>query len=40
MEVVLAGLLDSPPAMVWTALPDGNANFINCEWLEFPRTVR
>ena len=29
MDVGLAGLLDLPPAMVWTALPDGKFDFVN-----------
>lgn len=35
MEFELVRLLDSLPAMIWTALPDGNVNFINRTWLEF-----
>ncbi|BCH07436.1 hypothetical protein MesoLj131c_16940 [Mesorhizobium sp. 131-3-5] len=35
MQVELARLLDSLPAMVWTALPDGHVNFINRRWLEY-----
>ena len=36
MMVGLAGLLDLLPAMVWTALPDGNANLINRKRPGFP----
>lgn len=35
MKVELARFLDSLPAMVWTALPDGNVDFVNRKWLEF-----
>jgi len=35
MQAELAHLLDTLPAMVWTALPDGNIDFINRRWREF-----
>lgn len=35
MKDELARFLDSLPAMVWTAPPDGNVDFINRKWLEF-----
>jgi formate hydrogenlyase transcriptional activator len=28
-------IVDSIPAMVWTALPDGNRDFVNRRWLEY-----
>lgn len=34
MKVELARILDSLPATVWTALRDGNVNFINRKRLE------
>jgi len=35
MDIELAHLLDSLPAMVWTAQPDGHVNFINRRWLDY-----
>ncbi len=34
-EETLRLIIDSIPAMIWTALPDGTRDFINRRWLEF-----
>jgi formate hydrogenlyase transcriptional activator len=34
-EETLRLIVDSIPAMIWTALPDGTRDFINRRWLEF-----
>ncbi len=35
MNVDLAGIVDVLPDLVWTALPDGRAEFINRRWSEY-----
>src|SRR5262245_15946130 len=32
MDIDLGGVLDALPAMLWTALPDGNIDFVNRRW--------
>ena len=35
MEIDLGRVLDALPAMVWTALPAGQIDFINRRWSEY-----
>ena len=35
MQFELAHLVDALPGLVWTALPDGRAEFLNQRWLDF-----
>src|SRR5215469_5751460 len=35
MEIDLGRLFDALPALVWTALPDGRAEYIGARWLEY-----
>jgi PAS domain S-box-containing protein len=35
MKLELSELIDSLPGLVWTALPDGRAEFINQRWCEY-----
>lgn len=35
MQLELGRLLDALPGLVWTALPDGRADFINQRWCEY-----
>jgi PAS domain-containing protein len=35
MEIELGGLVDALPGLVWTALPDGRAEYIGKGWLEY-----
>jgi len=35
MELELSQLIDALPGLVWTALPDGRADFINQRWCEY-----
>jgi signal transduction histidine kinase len=35
MELDLSRLIDALPGLVWTALPDGRADFINRRWCEY-----
>ena len=35
MSVEAGGVLDALPGMAWTALPDGNIDFVNQRWCEF-----
>jgi PAS domain S-box-containing protein len=35
MELDLSRLIDALPGLVWTALPDGRADFINQRWCEY-----
>jgi PAS domain S-box-containing protein len=34
-ELPLRGVMDTIPALVWSALPDGNIEFCNQRWLEY-----
>jgi PAS domain S-box-containing protein len=35
MENELSRVLDTLPALVWTALPDGHVDFFNQRWCEY-----
>jgi len=35
MEIELSRLIDALPGLVWTAFPDGRADFINQRWCEY-----
>lgn len=35
IDLDLGNVLDALPAMVWTALPDGQVDFLNRRWLEY-----
>ena len=35
MQVELTDLIDALPGLNWTALPDGQAEFLNRRWLEY-----
>ncbi|RWK68355.1 MAG: PAS domain S-box protein [Mesorhizobium sp.] len=35
MENELSRVVDALPGLVWTALPDGHADFLNSRWLEY-----
>jgi len=35
MGVDLSRVLDALPAMVWTAVPDGNVDFVNQRWSDY-----
>ena len=35
METELSRLIDALPGLVWTALPDGRADYINLQWSEY-----
>ena len=35
MELELSHLIDALPGLVWTALPDGRAEFLNQRWREY-----
>ena len=35
MQVELSHLVDALPGLVWTALPDGRAEFLNQRWLDY-----
>ncbi len=35
MQLDLSRLIDALPGLVWTALPDGQADFINQRWCEY-----
>jgi PAS domain-containing protein len=35
MENELSRVLDTLPALVWTALPDGHVDFLNQRWCEY-----
>ena len=35
MELELTHVVDALPGLVWTALPDGRAEFINQRWCEY-----
>ncbi len=36
-EKELRDVIETIPAMAWTALPDGTGDFVNKKWLEFTR---
>ena len=35
MENELGPVVDTLPGLVWTALPDGNVDFVNRRWCEY-----
>jgi PAS domain S-box-containing protein len=35
MEIEFSRVIDALPGLVWTALPDGQADFLNRRWLEY-----
>ena len=35
MDIELSHVVDGLPGLVWTALPDGNLDFINQRWCEY-----
>ena len=35
MELELSRLIDALPGLVWIALPDGRAEFLNGRWCEY-----
>jgi PAS domain S-box-containing protein len=35
MESELSRLVDALPGLIWTALPDGRADFVNQRWLDY-----
>src|SRR5690349_18529171 len=35
MDIELSRVVDALPGLVWTALPDGNVDFLNQRWCEY-----
>ncbi|HEY0685761.1 MAG TPA: PAS domain-containing protein [Steroidobacter sp.] len=35
MNIELSRIVDALPALIWTVLPDGRAEFVNCRWREY-----